>query len=150
MRRRFRSGISASSGLGLSSFSQDELDSIHYATLQILQNTGIKVVNEQALEIYHGGGAEVERHDGYGIVKLPPYMVEDAAFFSPHTMVYEARNPDDDFIVEPNRVGFATFGGCINVVDPYTRKIRRATKKDCGELIKAVSYTHLTLPTITE
>lgn len=136
MRRRLRSGISSSSGLGLSSFSQDELDSIHYATLQILQDTGIKVMNEQALEIYHGGGAVVERHDGYGIVKFPPYLVEDSAFFCPHTTVYEGRNPDDDFIVEPNRVGFATFGGCINVVDPYTRTVRRATKKDCGEIIK--------------
>jgi len=136
MRRRFRSGISSSSGFGLSSFSQDELDSIHYATLQILQGTGIKVMNEQALEVYHGGGATIERHDGYGIVKLPPHLVEDSAFFAPHTMVYEGRNPDDDFIVEPNRVGFATFGGCINVVDPHTREIRRATKKDCGELIK--------------
>jgi trimethylamine--corrinoid protein Co-methyltransferase len=136
MRRRFRSGISASSGLGLSSFSKDELDSIHYATLQLLQNTGIKVMNEQALEVYHGGGAVVERHDDFGIVQLPPHLVEDSAYFTPHTMVYQARNPDDDFIVEPNRVGFATFGGCINVVDPYTREIRRATKKDCGELIK--------------
>ena len=136
MRRRFRSGISSSSGLGLGSFSQDELDSIHYATLQILQNTGIKVMNEEALEVFHGGGAVVDRQAGYGIVKLPPHLVEDSAFFAPHTMVYEGRNPDDDFIVEPNRVGFATFGGCINVVDPYTRKIRRATKKDCGELIK--------------
>jgi trimethylamine--corrinoid protein Co-methyltransferase len=93
-------------------------------------------MNEQALEIYHGGGAVVERHDGFGIVKFPPYLVEDCAFFCPHTTVYEGRNPDDDFIVEPNRVGFATFGGCINIVDPYTRKVRRATKKDCGELIK--------------
>lgn len=136
MRRRFRSGISASSGLGLSSLSQDELDSIHYATLQILQDTGIKVMSEEALEVFHGGGAVVERQEGFGIVKIPPYLVEDSAHFAPHTMVYEARNPEDDFVVEPNRVGFATFGGCINIVDPYTRKIRRATKKDCGEMIK--------------
>ncbi len=136
MRRRFRSGISASAGLGLNSFSKDELDSIHYATLQLLQNTGIKVMNERAMEVYHGGGAVVERQDGFGIVKLPPHLVEDSAYFTPHTMIYQARNPDDDFIVEPNRVGFATFGGCINVVDPYTREIRRATKKDCGEMIR--------------
>ena len=136
MRRRFRSGISSSSGLGLSSFSVDELDSIHYATLQILQNTGIKVMNEQALEVYYSGGAVVERHEGYGIVKLPPHLVEDSAYFTPHTMVYQARNPDDDYIVEPNRVGFATFGGCINVVDAYTCQIHRATKKDCGEIIR--------------
>jgi len=136
MRRRFRSGISASSGLGLGSFSKDELDSIHNATLQVLQNTGIKVMSEKALEVYHGGGAVIERHEDSGIVKLPPHLVEDSAFVAPHTMIYAARNPDDDFVVEPNRVGFATFGGCINVIDPYTRKIKRATKKDCGDLIR--------------
>jgi len=136
MRRRFRSGISASSGLGLNSLSRDELDSIHYATLQILQDTGIKVMNEKALEVFHGGGATVERHEGFGIVSIPPYLVEESALRSPHTFVYDARNPADDFIMEPNRVGFTTFGGCINIIDPYTRKLQRATKKDCGNLVR--------------
>jgi len=136
MKRRFRSGISASSGLGLNSLSRDELDSIHYATLQILQDTGIKVMNEKALEVFHGGGATVERHEGFGIVSLPAYLVEESAFRSPHTFVYDARNPADDFIMEPNRVGFTTFSGCINVIDPYTRELRRATKMDCGNLLR--------------
>ncbi|MBW1865755.1 MAG: trimethylamine methyltransferase family protein [Deltaproteobacteria bacterium] len=136
MKRRFRSGISSSSGLGLSSFSRDELDSIHYATLQILQDSGIKVMNEKALEVFHGGGAKVERHEGFGIVRIPSFLVEDAAYTAPHTLVFDARNPADDYIVEPNRVGFTTFGGCINIVDPHTREIRRATKKDCGNLIR--------------
>ena len=136
MQRRFRSGISASSGLGLSSLSRDELDSIHYATLQILQDTGIKVMNEKALEVFHGGGASVERHEDFGIVSIPPYLVEESAFRSPHTFVYDARNPADDFIMEPNRVGFTTFSGCINVIDPHTRELRRAPKKDCGDLLR--------------
>ena len=140
MKRRFRSGISASSGLGLSSLSRDELDSIHYATLQILQDTGIKVMSEEALEIFHGGGAMVERYEGFGIVRIPSFLVEESAFRSPHTFVYDARNPADDFIMEPNRVGFTTFGGCINVIDPYTKKVRRATKKDCGELVRVGDY----------
>jgi len=42
--------------------------------------------------------------------------------------------------MEPNRVGFTTFGGCINVIDPYTKKVRRATKKDCGELVRVGDY----------
>jgi trimethylamine--corrinoid protein Co-methyltransferase len=136
MKRRFRSGISASSGLGLSSFSRDELDSIHYATLQILQETGLKVMSEEACEVFHGGGARVEKRADFNIVKIPSYLVEESANSAPHTFVYYARNPAEDFIVEPNRVGFTTFGGCINVIDPYTRKLRRATKKDCGELVR--------------
>ena len=136
MRRISRSGIGTTSGFGLSSFSKDELDSIHYSTLQILQDTGVKVLSEEALEIFHGGGASIERIEDYGIVKIPSYLVEECTFWAPRTIVYDARNPNDDYVAEPNRVGFSTFGGCINVIDPYTRKLRRATKKDCGELAR--------------
>ena len=140
MKRRLRSGISVSSGLGLSSFSRDELDSIHYATLQILQETGIKVMSETACEIFHGGGARVEKQADFSIVRIPSFLVEESAFSAPHTFVYNARNPADDFMMEPNRVGFTTFGGCINVIDPYTRKLRRSNKKDCGELVRVGDY----------
>lgn len=136
MKRISRSGIRTTAGFGLAGFSRDELDSIHYATLQILQDTGIKVLSESALEILHGGGCEIERFDGYGIVKIPSYVVEECVFWAPRTIVYAGRNPDNDFVAEPNRVGFTTFGGCINVIDPVTRKLRRATKKDCGDLTR--------------
>ena len=136
MKRTARSGISTTSGLGLSAFSKDELDSIHYATLQILQDTGIKVANEEALEIFHGGGASIERFEGYGIVRIPSYVVEECAFWAPRMIVYDARIPDDDYVSEPNRVGFTTFGGCINVIDPFTWEVRPATKKDCGDIAR--------------
>ena len=45
MKRMFRSGIRTTAGFGLGAFSRDELDAIHYATLQLLQDTGIKVIN---------------------------------------------------------------------------------------------------------
>ncbi|MFQ5485370.1 MAG: trimethylamine methyltransferase family protein, partial [Desulfobacterales bacterium] len=118
----------------------DELESIHDSTLQILQDTGIKVMSEAALEIFHGGGASVERFNGYGIVKMPPYLVEECAFWAPRTIVYDARNPNDDYVSEPNRVGFTTFGGCINIIDPVTRQIRLATKKDCGNIARICDY----------
>jgi len=77
MRRSIRSGIDSTTGFGLYAFSHDELESIHDATLQILQDTGIKVMSEAALEIFHGGGASVERFIGHGLVKMPPYLVEE-------------------------------------------------------------------------
>jgi trimethylamine--corrinoid protein Co-methyltransferase len=140
MRRISRSGISTTAGFGLGAFSIDELDTIHYSTLQILQDTGIKVMNEEALEIFYGGGASIERFEGYGIVKLPSYLVEQCTFWAPRTIVYDARNPNDDFIAEPNRVGFTTFGGCINVIDPSTRELRPATKKDCGKIARVCDH----------
>ncbi len=136
MRRMTRSGIGTTAGFGLSAHSKDELDSMHYATLQLLQDSGIKVMSETALDVFDGGGASVERFEGYGIVKIPAYLVEDCVYWAPRTVVYEARNPGDDYVAEPNRVGFTTFGGCINVIDPITREVRRATKKDCGDITR--------------
>lgn len=140
MKRIVKSGIGTTTGLGLNSFSKDELDSIHYATLQILQNTGIKVMSEKALDVFHGGGATVERFGTYGIVKLPPYLVEECIFKVPHTFVYHGRNPENDYLTEPNRVGFTTFGGCLNVISPATRNLQRATKEDCGNLALVCDY----------
>ena len=140
MRRMSRSGIGTTSGFGLSAHSRDEMDSIHYTTLQILQDTGIKVMSEKALEVFHGGGATVERFEDYGIVKLPSYLIEDCTHWAPRSIVYDARNPNDDYVAEPNRVGFTTFGGCINVIDPATRQPRWATKKDCGEIARVCDY----------
>ncbi len=140
MRRSIKSGIDSTTGFGLYAFSHDELESIHDSTLQILQDTGIKVMSEAALEIFHGGGASVERFNGCGIVKMPPYLVEECAFWAPRTIVYDARNPNDDYVSEPNRVGFTTFGGCINIIDPVTREIRLATKKDCGDIARVCDY----------
>jgi trimethylamine--corrinoid protein Co-methyltransferase len=140
MKRMMRSGISTTAGFGLAAFSKDELDSIHYATLQILQDTGVKVINDKALEIFHGSGCNVEKFDGYGIVKIPSYIIEECTFWAPRTTVFDGRNPDDSFVAEPNRVGFATFGGCINVIDPKNRKLRAATKQDCGDLTRLCDY----------
>jgi len=66
--------------------------------------------------------------------------VEECAFWAPRSIVYDGRDPDKDYVAEPNRVGFTTFGGCINVIDPHTREIRRATKKDCGEIARVCDY----------
>ena len=140
MKRISRSGIRTTAGFGLTAFSRDELDSIHYGTLQILQDTGIKVLSESALEVFHGGGCEIERFEGYGIVKIPSYVVEECAFWAPRMIVYDGRNPDNDFVAEPNRVGFTTFGGCINVIDPVSRQLRRATKKDCGDIARVCDH----------
>ncbi len=140
MRRIVKNGITGSAGFGLKAFSKDDLDSIHYATLQILGQTGIKVLNEDAMEIFHGAGAFVERFNGYAIVKIPSHVVEESIRLSPGNGIFHARNPKDTFVAEPNRVGFTTFGACPNVIDPFTRKARRGTLEDTAGFARVCDY----------
>ena len=133
-RKSLKAGMQVISGFGLNAFSEDELDSIHYATLQVFQHTGLKVKSEEAIEIFHGSGASVERSRGYGIVKIPPYVVEDCIRWAPGTVVYHGRDPEDDFIVEPKRVSLTNGGACVRIIDLSTREHRKTVKRDCGEI----------------
>lgn len=128
MSRNLHAGFNRVDGFGVNVFSQDELEAIHLATLDVLQHVGVRVDSKEAQEIFSGGGAKVNPKTN--IVKIPPYMVEDALRWAPSTLLLAARDPKKDFILESNRVGFVNFGEGVNVIDPVTREYRPSTKKD--------------------
>ena len=131
--RHNRTGIRAAQGFGLNGFTSEALDSMHWATLSIFEKTGIRVESQRAAEILAGAGAMVSPDNGHFRVKFKPYQVEDALRKAPSSVTYYGRTPEKDFIAEPNRVGFAQFGECINVIDPRTRKLRPSVKTDCRD-----------------
>ena len=116
------------SGFGLSGLTNDELYEIHLASLEILQHTGIKVESEEALEIFDGGGAIVDKNTK--AVKFSPYIVEDAIRSAPSKILLAGRNPKNDVVLEGKRVHFTNFGEGLMVIDPYTGEYRPSTKKD--------------------
>lgn len=132
MGRNLKAGYHRHEGFGLNIFSQDELYAIHYATLDVLKNTGIKILNKEAQDIYDGGGAIVDRESN--MVKIPPHLVEEAIRSAPSTVLLAGRNPKNDMVLEANRTGFTNFGEGISIIDPYTKEYRKSTKKDTGNV----------------
>lgn len=130
VKRTSKAGIEAVTGFGLKVFSRDELDALHYATLELMWKAGFKVESKEAFDIFIDAGATGEWHQHYGIVKIPPYVVEDCIRWAPRTVVYYGRDPKDDYVLEPHRVGFSTFGECIQVIDIDTREVRSSVKSD--------------------
>ena len=126
-----KAGFEKMSGFGLNAFTQDELDIIHYATLRILSETGVKVESDEALEIFHGAGANVERHGNYGVVKLPSWIVEDCIRSAPSTVTYYGRRPEDDYVADLKSVGFAaSYGPQMKIIDLESRQLRPTVKED--------------------
>ena len=91
MRRNMRAGKRSEGGLGFSVFTDNELDEIHQATLEVMEKTGLFFDDDEALEVLDGGGAIVDKKSR--IAKFPPYMVEDAIRSTPSTIVLAGRNP---------------------------------------------------------
>ncbi|MDP4128296.1 MAG: trimethylamine methyltransferase family protein [Bacillota bacterium] len=128
--RSWKTGFTTSTGFGLDVFSQDELDMLHYATLELLWETGIKVETKEAFDLFQNAGATGEWFQDYGIIKIPSYITEDCIRSAPRTVVFYGREAKNDYVAEPKRVGFSTFGECIQIIDPDTRKVRKSVKSD--------------------
>jgi len=125
-----QSGSQKGGGFTFNTISDDDLYAIHLATLRVLYNTGVKVHNEQALNIYADSGCIVNRDSK--IVKIPSYVVEDAIRSAPREIVLCGRNPKYDVVLGAKKVYFTNFGEGIMVYDPYTGEYRSSTKQDCA------------------
>ncbi len=121
---------------GLNVFSQDDLEQIHRATLDVLRNVGIQVKSAKGKEIFSGHGCNVnEKND---VVNIPPHLVEDAIQSTPATYRAHAIHPQNDYVVGGTKTGFVNFGEAPALMDPQTRKVRAATKKDVDDTVRFV------------
>ena len=139
MSKRSDSGVGgAFNGFGINVFSNDAMDAIHCASLEILWHEGIKTDCEEAKEVYSAGGCVVDNKKGR--VFIPPHVVEAAIDSAPPTALYAAREPENDIIMEGNRVNFCNFSKGVNVIDPYTREYRMSRTKDQIEATVICDY----------
>lgn len=128
--RNQKAGLNTALGFGLQVFSEDDIESLHQATLHILWNTGVKVENQEAVDLFRAAGARVEAKGEHHIVHLPAHLVEDNIGSAPRTTTYYGRDAEKDYVMEPKRVGFSTFGECVQVIDPATKEVRSTTQHD--------------------
>lgn len=133
MIRKTRADYRPLSGCSINILSNDELDEIHRATLEILEDTGMMILNGEAQEIFYSHGCEVDKKTN--IVRIPPYLVEEALTSAPSKLLLAGRNPKYDIVIEGTRVGFMPFGVAIQVLDLETGKIRESTNKDVADAV---------------
>jgi trimethylamine---corrinoid protein Co-methyltransferase len=138
VRRNQHAGRRRSTGASLNLLSDDDLHDIHLATLEVLEKTGVWVEDEEARRVFAGAGADVD--EATGVVKIPPYMVEEAVRSAPQKFVAAGRDPAKDFVLEADRVGFANFGEGVKLVDPYTGELRLPSKRDVADTARVVDY----------
>jgi trimethylamine---corrinoid protein Co-methyltransferase len=125
-------------GLRLDILSEDELEDIHLATLELLQKTGIFVENSEALDLFANAGAQVNRQTK--MVKIPPHLVDESIRSAPSRVTLYGRNPKHDLVLDTTRVHFTNFSEGVLVVDPYTGELREPMKKDLENAARVIDY----------
>lgn len=138
MKRNLHAGRQLGSGLSLNILTDDELQEIHYGTLEVLSETGVFVEDTAALECFEQGGAIVDPDTRR--VKIPPHIVEDAIRSAPPKVVLYGRDPRHDIVLENTRVHFTNFSEGVMINDPYTGESREPTKKDLEDSARVIDY----------
>jgi len=126
-------GVKGVRGGQLKVLSRDQILEVHYATLDVLQHTGVVVHSKEALKVLKEAGADIDYKKERAWI--PPHLVEEAIRKTPHGFRLCGRNPKKYCKFEGNRVYFGTAGGPPNVLDLNGNR-RRATTKDFEDLVR--------------
>ena len=93
--------------------SQDQLEAIHDASMEILEDIGLEIVNDEACAIFRSAGASVDGHH----IKIGRDIIAEALNTVPAQFTFHARNPAHNLIVGGDHVIFGPVGGPPNCSD---------------------------------
>ena len=122
------SGESFLDGLGLSIFSDHDINAIHEASLGVLSDTGVFFENDEALEILYSIGCQVDQKSK--VAKIPPHLAEEAVDSIPSNITLGGRDSKNDHVMGGSSLSFSAFGEATTVRDPYSLNIRPSSKMD--------------------
>lgn len=114
--------------------SESEITKIHYATLDILKNTGSNILNDDAVDLLKKAGCKVSGN----IVRITPNLVEKAINSAPSQITIFSRDGDVAMLLEGRNTYFGTGPTTPYSLDVFTGN-RRMTTVDDIELHTKVS-----------
>ncbi|MEM9551266.1 MAG: trimethylamine methyltransferase family protein [Pseudomonadota bacterium] len=118
-------------------FSDDRVDAIHEAALQVLQELGIKVLLPEACKMFAAAGARVD-HDS-GMVFLGADIVEAALASAPKSIPLRAAMRDRDLVLELGRMVFQPGAGAPHATD-LVRGRRPGNLDSFRDLVRLTQY----------
>jgi len=129
-------------------FSEDRLAAIHDTALRVLEELGIKVLNDEARRIFTEAGAEVDETSQ--MVTFERAMIAAALASAPAEFVLHGRSPDSDVTLGGDHVAFVCVGGAPHISD-LDRGKRPGTLEDTRNIIRLSEHfdvIHLQSPNV--
>lgn len=115
----------------------DEIQYVHQASLEILEETGLLVRNEKARKRFAKHGANVDHETE--MVRIPSEIVEKYRKMVPPTITLRGRDPAFDITFPRKLPVIATASSAPDIVDPVTGICRRSTSEDIARIAHLVN-----------
>lgn len=116
--------------------SEGQIEEIHFATLEVLERTGVRVDYPEALQLLKDAGCIVNENR----VRIPSWLVEECLRLAPSKIVVANRKGKRVMPLEKNRTYFGTGSDLPFTIDLETGERRRSTKKDVELACQVMDY----------
>ncbi len=115
--------------------SEDQVEEILYAALDVLERVGTRVYGQEALDLLTGAGclvgqATVAEGVPSARVYIPAWLAEQMLGATASRITVAGRDRERRIYLERNKFYFGTGSDCPSLVDPYTDEIRKYTFDD--------------------
>jgi trimethylamine--corrinoid protein Co-methyltransferase len=117
--------------------SPQQVERIHDASLEVLENVGLLVRLEKARTLFAKHGCIVDAETQY--VKFPRAVVEKYRKMIPSTFTFRGRDPKFDRTIPNDRPILVTGSSAPDIIDPVTGKERRARSDDIARIAHLVN-----------
>lgn len=115
--------------------SQDQVEMIYHAALEVMERTGGRFFNEEAIELFKKSDAMVTDEN---LVKIPSSMVRRAINNNPEKVSLASRSGQRKLHLGRNMVYFGTGSDCPFIYDRETKERRRYTLEDVYDAARVV------------
>ncbi|MCP4188827.1 MAG: trimethylamine methyltransferase family protein [Gammaproteobacteria bacterium] len=129
-------------------FSDDRIEAIHHTALRVIEELGIRVLNETARQYFKDAGAEVDATTQ--MVKINRALVEQALEIAPSEFVLHGATTETNVALGGDNIAFVSVGGAPHISDLDKGK-RNGTLEDTRNIIKLSQHfdvIHLQSPNV--
>jgi trimethylamine--corrinoid protein Co-methyltransferase len=110
--------------------SDAQCEKIHWASLEVMERTGVRLYEQEAIDLLRKVGACVS--DG-NLVRVPSWLVEKAFTTVPRRIVLCDRHANRVMPIEGHRSFYGPGSDCLNIIDHRTGERRKPVLQDIVE-----------------
>ncbi len=118
--------------------SAHDINKIHEAALEVMEETGVRFPSHRALDVFEEAGCEVDRDSM--IARLPADLVTRSLRQAPTRFVLAGRDPKDDLFIDDRTSHLSTDGCAVDVYDLQNGELRRSNREDIVNACKIADY----------
>ena len=116
---------------------ETQIKEIHWATLDVLETVGVRVLHQEGLQLLRAAGCRVKEDN---VVQIPGWLIEECIRSAPSRITIYNRKGQDAMHLEGNKVHFGLGTDLLHTYDLETDELRPSRLQDVKNAARTADY----------